>query len=305
MIPLTFLKIYQNQFQTYHPASLVEHDVGPLVVSDDGPVMDPELCRAALQRSVAKIFYHCGFEETQPSALDVVTDVASGFFQRVVSALKDYREEPMLYDKQASIEAGKPVYAAKFTKEEAILHALHSDGIEIEGLETYCKEEVGRLGSKLGVMHERMKAHLAELLVSQFDLLMCLSTNVRSDPRWMLVPALMAQAPSTMVASNSLAATLQRTSMRTFLASRNSDLTKNLVWHRSVYLCTFCRTACTMRTNRKTRSQSMLFSMWTILTDLQCDLDIWTGHGAAYTTRAGHVQQYRVRDWTCARLVPA
>lgn len=155
--------------------------------------MDPELCRAALQRSVAKIFYHCGFEETQPSALDAVTDLTSDFFQRVTSALRDYREEPKLFNKQASTEVGTPVYSAKFTKEEAILHALHSNGIEMEGLESYCNEEVGRLGSKLGVMHERMKAHLAELLASQLVMLIRTLTNtLYSDPHLMRVLALMA-----------------------------------------------------------------------------------------------------------------
>jgi hypothetical protein len=32
-----------------------------------------------LQRSVAKIFYHTGFEEYQPSALEAVTDIAADF----------------------------------------------------------------------------------------------------------------------------------------------------------------------------------------------------------------------------------
>lgn len=58
--------------------------------------MAPHVCRAALQRSVAKIFYHAGFEEYQPSAMDAVTDIASDFFSKLVRTLQVYREAPMV-----------------------------------------------------------------------------------------------------------------------------------------------------------------------------------------------------------------
>jgi len=45
-----------------------------------------------------------------------------------------------------------------------VLHALNENGLDVESLESYVKDDVERLGVKLGVMHERMKAHLAELL---------------------------------------------------------------------------------------------------------------------------------------------
>ena len=50
--------------------------------------------------------------------------------------------------------------------EENVLHALDEQGLDVEALESYVKDDVERLGTKLGVMHERMKAHLADLLVS-------------------------------------------------------------------------------------------------------------------------------------------
>lgn len=146
-----------------------EQDIEAHVVSDDGPVIAPVVCRAALQRSVAKIFYHTGYEEFQPSALDAVTDIAGDFFARLATGLCGYQEDIKILDQQASTTAGHPVWKSKFTKEESILHALHSSGIEMEGLESYVKDDVERLGSKLGVMHERMKLHLAELLVSPLD----------------------------------------------------------------------------------------------------------------------------------------
>lgn len=118
-------------------------------------------CRAALQRSVAKVFYHAGFEEFQPSALDAVTDVASNFFTQIARSFNVYREAPKVRS-----ESGVPTWKPRFTSEETILHALRQNGVDLEALDSYVKEDVERLGSKLGVMHERMKAHLNELLVS-------------------------------------------------------------------------------------------------------------------------------------------
>jgi len=117
--------------------------------------MAPWLCRAALKRSVGKIFYHAGFEDYQPSALDAISDVASDFFSKLVNCFMEYRSLPR--------EEGSGV---RFTFEEEVLHAMHQHGIELDALETYVKDDIDRLGTKLGVVHERMKSHLAELLVS-------------------------------------------------------------------------------------------------------------------------------------------
>lgn len=130
------------------------------MVSDDGAVMSQWTCRAALQRSVAKVFYHAGFEEFQPSALDSVTDIASNFFTQLARTFNVYREAPKVRS-----ETGIPMWKPRFTSEETILHALRQNGVDLEALDSYVKEDVERLGSKLGVMHERMKAHLNELLV--------------------------------------------------------------------------------------------------------------------------------------------
>merc|ERR1712000_465010 len=49
---------YQNQFTKFQPEPLIEHDIGKHVMSEDGPVMAPYVCQAALQRSVGKIFFN-------------------------------------------------------------------------------------------------------------------------------------------------------------------------------------------------------------------------------------------------------
>jgi transcriptional activator SPT7 len=117
--------------------------------------MSPWVCRTALQRSVGKIFYHAGFEDFQPSALELITDLASEYFGKLAESFRSYREQPRA-------DAQTP----RYTSEEQILHACHEQGLDLEALETYVKDDIDRLGTKLGVVHERMKAHLADLLVS-------------------------------------------------------------------------------------------------------------------------------------------
>ena len=146
---------YQNQFQKYDPEPFLEQDIEPAAVSEDGPIMAPWLCRAAFQRAVGKIFYHAGFEDFQPSALDAVTDVASEFFTKLVRTLAIYTEAP----KNESRES-------VFTAEEQVLHCMRENGIDLDSLDTYVKEDVERLGSKLVVVHDRMRSHLADLLAS-------------------------------------------------------------------------------------------------------------------------------------------
>lgn len=141
-----------------------------MVVSDDGPVISPWTCRAALQRSVGKIFYHAGFEEFQPAALDAVTDIAANFFTNLVRTMKIYGEAPKVRSGFANSSGDSLAWKPRFTQEEAILHSLYENGVELESLEYYVKDEVDRLNTKLLGMHERMKSHLAELLVGFFDL---------------------------------------------------------------------------------------------------------------------------------------
>ncbi|TVY57583.1 Transcriptional activator SPT7 [Lachnellula cervina] len=156
-------QMYNNQFPKYEPEPFVEADIEPHVMSDDGPVMAPWVCKAAMQRSVAKLCYHAGFEELQPSALDVITDAAADYFEKLARTINVYREAPQVPAIGAAAVGGKK-WQERYTDEEVILHSLSENGIEVEALESYVKDDVERFGGKLGVMHERMKAHLSDLL---------------------------------------------------------------------------------------------------------------------------------------------
>ncbi|KAA8893959.1 hypothetical protein FN846DRAFT_901108 [Sphaerosporella brunnea] len=143
-------QMYANQFTKYDPKEFVEKDVDDFVISDNGPVMCANVARAALQRSIGKVFYHAGFEEFQPTAIDAVTDIAVDYFQKLGKTMMVYKEAPMQQQ--------------RFDDEEILLHALHENGADIEGLDLYIRDDVERLGTKLNSMCERMKAHLADLL---------------------------------------------------------------------------------------------------------------------------------------------
>ncbi|KAF4549361.1 Transcriptional activator spt7-like protein [Elsinoe fawcettii] len=145
---------YQNQFPKYDPLPFIEQEIPALAVSEAGPIMAPHLARATFQRSVGKIFYHAGFEDFQPAALDAVTDMASHFFTKLVSDFNTFAQEPRRKSDN------KP----KFTAEEQLLHALHESGLDMDGLDSYVKEDMDRLGTKLGVVHERLKSHFTEIL---------------------------------------------------------------------------------------------------------------------------------------------
>lgn len=141
----------------------MEADIEPHVTTDDGPIMATWVCKAALQRSVSKICYHAGFEELQPGALDVITDIAADFFGKLVQTFGVYRETPKVPATASTARNGQR-YQERFTNEEVVLHTLGENGLDIDALESYVKDDVERLGSKLGIMHERMKSHLGELL---------------------------------------------------------------------------------------------------------------------------------------------
>ena len=166
-IILIIAQMYHGQFQKVEPAPLVEQDVEPHVMNDEGPIVSPDVSRAALQRSVGELFFNAGFEEFQPSALDAVTDLASGFFAKISRTLAEYSQSTKVpVPKPVPGDSGQVdiTWKPRFTQEEMILHTLHQNGSDLETLESYVKDEVDRSGTKLVQMQDRMKAHLADLL---------------------------------------------------------------------------------------------------------------------------------------------
>lgn len=155
-------QMYQGQFQKHEPAPFVELDVDPHVTSEEGPPMAPWVCRAALQRSTAKLLFHAGFEEFQPSALDAITDLAGDYFTKLARTLNQYTQAPKIAARVPGSD--ELVSKERFTTEESILHSLQESGADLEALDSYVTEDVERTGTKIATTHDRMKAHLADSL---------------------------------------------------------------------------------------------------------------------------------------------
>ncbi|KAK2939074.1 hypothetical protein FoTM2_002292 [Fusarium oxysporum f. sp. vasinfectum] len=142
-------QVYTNQFPKSNSDPFVEQDIEPHFISDDGP------------RSIAKVLYHTGFEELQPSAMDAFTSVASDYFQKLCRTFNVYNESEK---KPSPVHAQGSKFQPRFTPEEVILHTLDENGHDISSLELYAKDELDRLSTKLDALHERMKLHLTDLL---------------------------------------------------------------------------------------------------------------------------------------------
>lgn len=200
--------------------------------------MSAETSRAALQRSIGKIFYHAGFEEFQPSALDTVTDIATDYFQKLGKTLMLFKEAPQ-HERRFTAEVGLQMDEQRIREtdrreQEVLLHAMHENGADVEGLDAYIRDDVERLGTKLTKIHERMKAYLAELLVSTGAMVSRISTNGCSVPHSRIQVATTRDCSTTVVSSSS-GVTLRMTSARTSSVSRTLAWTRSLVClaHRS------------------------------------------------------------------------
>lgn len=136
-------------------------------MSDEGPVVAPEVVRSSLAKSIAKLCFHAGFEDYQPSTLDAFTELAGDFFAKLATSLAGYLEAPKTAVQIPSpSNSGKTeiVWKPRFSMEEIVLHSLQDRGCDLESLDAYVSEDIDRTGSRVSTMHERMKAHLADLL---------------------------------------------------------------------------------------------------------------------------------------------
>ncbi len=155
-------QMYQGQFQKHEPAPFVEQDIELHVTSEEGPPIAPEVSRAALQRSTAKLLVHAGFEEFQPVALDTITDLAADYFTKLARTLGKYTQAPQVAVPVPAV--GDLTFKERFTTEESILHTLQENGADLEALDSYVTEDVERAGTRIAMTHDRMKAHLADSL---------------------------------------------------------------------------------------------------------------------------------------------
>jgi len=181
-------QVYQNQFTKYEPAPFYEADVKDHVMTDEGPMMAPWVCKAAMTRSIGEIFFHAGFEEFQPSAIESIADMAGTFFHTLCSNLSTYLTEekiPISMTTTAPVPSTQATHAqpnvqrsasqpqsqetshkliSPITSEDALLHTLQTSGLSLNDLHSYANEEIDRTSAKLNTMYDRMRSHYADLL---------------------------------------------------------------------------------------------------------------------------------------------
>ena len=141
-------QMYQGQFQKHETVPFVEQDVETHVMLDDGPVMAPNVCRAALQRTTAKLLVHAGFDETQPAAIDAITDMAGDYFTKLARTLGGYSQALPV----AILTPSEPdgvTWKQRFSTEEAILLSLQENGADLDALDSYVTEDIERTGTRL------------------------------------------------------------------------------------------------------------------------------------------------------------
>lgn len=122
--------------------------------------MAAETCQSALKRSIAKILYAAGFEEVQPLAVDTFTGVAADHFEKLIRTFNIYKEAEK---RTVQTPDGRTLHT-RYTPEEIMLHTLDENGHDLAGLEAFAKDDVDRMSTKLGGLHERMKIALTDML---------------------------------------------------------------------------------------------------------------------------------------------
>ncbi|KAK9384724.1 hypothetical protein V1515DRAFT_610477 [Lipomyces mesembrius] len=143
--------LYSTQLKAYNPEQLNEQDVdmdSRLPGQSDTP---KEVVEACLQRSVAKLAMHTGYEDCQMLALEGLTAVAADFMQRLGRTLCLYMES----------KRG----VRRYSLEDMILQTLYENGTyDLGGLEGYVRDDIDRFGTKLKDVRERLNMSLADYL---------------------------------------------------------------------------------------------------------------------------------------------
>ncbi|KAK9476537.1 hypothetical protein V1514DRAFT_175491 [Lipomyces japonicus] len=143
--------LYTAQLKPYNPPKINEQDVdidSRLPGHSDVPQAVIEAC---MQRSVAKLAMHTGYEDCQMLALEGLACMASDFLQRLGRTMALY------------MEASRGV--RRYSLEDVVCQALYENGVDdFAGLESYVRDDIDRFGDKLKDARDRMNQALADYL---------------------------------------------------------------------------------------------------------------------------------------------
>ncbi|KAG2185419.1 hypothetical protein INT44_002210, partial [Umbelopsis vinacea] len=128
-------------------ASVDQQELVPLILNQDAS-------QELMQRTVAKLIEHAGFEASQSSALSVLSDVATNYFSSLGKTLRVYWD----------------TYCNKMSDEEILTHTLYDNGvISIQELEDYIHDDIEKYGHRLNDIHRKLTSSYNELINGSTD----------------------------------------------------------------------------------------------------------------------------------------
>ncbi|KAK9473979.1 uncharacterized protein V1510DRAFT_413256 [Dipodascopsis tothii] len=143
--------LYVSQLKAYNPEKLVDRDIDLASRLPGHADLPKDVNEACMQRCMAKVLMHAGYEDCQMLALEGIATIAGEYMQRLGRTM-------MLY-----YESQKGVH--RYSNEDLVMQALYENGVcDLSSLQGYIRDDVDRFSSKLKDAHERMNGALADYL---------------------------------------------------------------------------------------------------------------------------------------------
>lgn len=134
----------------YNPPQLTDEDLDLESRLPNRDQFDEEASAIAMSRAVGRIAMHSGFESTQITAVETLSEIAASYLTKLAKSFKEYLEKPDRAD---------------MTQENLVLAALRQHGISGVGpLETYVHDDIERHGVKLQELKRKLTTFMGELL---------------------------------------------------------------------------------------------------------------------------------------------
>ncbi|KAI8139598.1 hypothetical protein BJV82DRAFT_626694 [Fennellomyces sp. T-0311] len=112
-------------------------------------IIDEQSGLQLLQRTLAKLLAHAGFEGVQENAFNVLTELAIDCLLNIGKTLRTYWDD----------------YGRQMSNEEIIMHVLYENGVsDITQLESYIRDDVERYGHRLDELHRKLESSYQDIL---------------------------------------------------------------------------------------------------------------------------------------------
>lgn len=143
--------MHQAQLKPYTPEDIVEPDLDVESRLPNRDKYNEEASRIALRRNIAKISMHTGFEDTEPMAIDALTEVAADYIGKLGRSMKMW------------MESNEP--SSTFNLSNVITNVLEEHGIEsVTSLDLYIQNDIERQNQRLVDQKKKLAVFVSDLL---------------------------------------------------------------------------------------------------------------------------------------------